>query len=66
MVSRTILATRGWPEEAGAGITAYVVNSGSGKPGDGWVQVWYMNPEDTREAARAWVRLLTLGPEADE
>ncbi|MDO8309004.1 MAG: hypothetical protein Q7V58_11680 [Actinomycetota bacterium] len=61
-----ILATRGWPEVAAAGITAYVVNSGSGKPGDGWVQVWNMNPEDAREAARAYMRLLTLGPEADE
>lgn len=60
-----ILATRGWPEVAAAGITVYVVNSGSGRPGDGWVEVWNMNPEDAREEARAYLRLLTLGPEAE-
>jgi hypothetical protein len=57
-----ILIARGWPDVAGAGITAYVVNAGSGQPGSGWVQVWKMNPEDAREEARAYVRLLTLGP----
>lgn len=60
-----ILATRGWPEVAAAGITAYVVNSWSGKPGDGWVESWNMNPEDAREEARAYLRLLTLGPESE-
>lgn len=61
-----ILATRGWPDVAAAGITAYVVNSGSGQPGNGWVQVWNMNPEDARKQARAYIRLLTLGPETDD
>ena len=51
---------------AAAGITAYVVNSGSGQPGNGWVQVWNMNPEDARKQARAYMRLLTLGPETDD
>ena len=60
-----ILATRGWPEVAAAGLTASVVNSGSGKPGDGWVEVWNMNPDDAREEARAYLRLLTLGPESE-
>lgn len=61
-----ILAARGWPEVAAAGITAYVVNSGSGRPGDGWVEVWNMNPEDAREEARAYLRLLTLGPDSED
>ena len=61
-----ILAARGWPKVAGAGITAYVVNSGSGQPGDGWVEVWNMRPEDARKQARAYIRLLTLGPETDD
>jgi hypothetical protein len=52
-----ILATRGWPAVPAAGITAYVVNSGSGQPGDGW---------DARAQARAYIRLLTLGPETDD
>lgn len=60
-----ILATSGWPDTAAAGITAYVVNSGSGKPGDGWVEVWNMNPEDAREQARAHLRRLTLGSDGD-
>ena len=61
-----ILVTREWPEVAAAGITAYVVNAGSGSPGDGWVKLWNMNPLDARREARAYVRLLTLGPETDD
>jgi hypothetical protein len=61
-----ILATRGWPAVPAAGITAYVVNSGSGQPGDGWVLLWNMKPEDARAQARAYIRLLTLGPETDD
>ncbi len=56
-----ILAREGWPEVAAAGITAYVVNGGSGQPGYGWFEVWNMNAEDAREEARAYVRRLTLG-----
>lgn len=58
-----ILLTRDWPEIAAAGITAYVVNGGSGQPGANWVEVWHMRPEDARRQARAYVRYLTLGPE---
>ena len=61
-----ILAARGWIEVAAAGITASVVNSGSGRPGDGWVEVWNMNPKDAREDARASLRLLTLGPDGED
>src|SRR6185312_6502992 len=32
-----ILRARGWPAEAAAGVTAYVVNAGSRTPGQGWM-----------------------------
>jgi hypothetical protein len=60
-----ILATRGWPEVAAAGITAYAVHSGSAKPADGWVRARNMNLDDASDAARAYMQLLTLGPKAD-
>ena len=61
-----ILAARGWTEVAAAGITAYAVNSGSERPGDSWVEIWNMNPKDAREEARAFLRLLTLGPDGED
>ena len=51
---------------AAAGITACVVSSGLGRPGDGWVEVWNMNPKEAREEARASRRLLTLGPDGED
>jgi hypothetical protein len=56
-----ILVARGWPPEAAGGIAAYVVNSGSGKPGGGWMEVWNMNPEDARQVARDYLREEALG-----
>jgi hypothetical protein len=56
-----ILRARGWPAEAAAGVTAYVVNSGSRTPGEGWMAIWQMNPKDARKQARRYVRELTLG-----
>jgi hypothetical protein len=38
------------------------VNAGTGKLGEGWTELWNMNPEDAREGARDYVRELTLGP----
>lgn len=61
-----ILVTRDWPPVAAAGVTAYVVNAGSRKPGDGWTEIWNMPPEDARAQARAYMRLLTLGPVEDD
>jgi len=59
-----ILASSGWPNTAGAGIAAYVVNS-TGKPGAGWVEVWQLRPEDARREARAYIRKLTLDVDVD-
>jgi hypothetical protein len=55
-----ILKSRGWPIEACAGVAAYVVNSSTGEPGDGWKELWTMHPRDAREAARSHVRELAL------
>lgn len=55
-----LLRARGWPLEACAGAAAYVVNSSTGEPGDGWKDLWKMHPRDAREAARAHIRELTL------
>ncbi len=55
-----ILVTQDWPPATAAGVTAYVVNSGSKKPGNGWAETWNMDPKDARELARARVRALTL------
>lgn len=54
-VSR-ILQARGWPPAATAGIAAYVVSDGRGRPGPGWDALWNMNAEDARAEARAHVR----------
>jgi len=56
-----MLVAYGWPPSAAAGITAYVVQGQSGKPGVGWYEIWNMNPEDAREEARAYLRNLVLG-----
>ena len=55
-----MLVADGWPPETAAGVTAYVVNAGSGEPGDGWVDQWPMKPAVARAAARARVRELAL------
>ena len=55
-----ILVSRGWPRTAAGGVTAYIVNAGSGEPGAGWMETWNMRPRDAREEARAYVRRLTL------
>jgi hypothetical protein len=51
-----ILRGRGWPQDACGGVAAYVVNAGSGEPGDGWKALWKVHPRDAREAARSYVR----------
>ena len=51
-----ILRSRGWPQDACGGVAAYVVNAGTGEPGDGWKALWKIHPRDAREAARAYVR----------
>ncbi|MDQ5973774.1 MAG: hypothetical protein QG661_983 [Actinomycetota bacterium] len=60
-----ILEDSGWPKQATAGVSAYVVNSSTRRPGASWVEVWDRDPDDARRAARAHMRLLTLGPEED-
>jgi hypothetical protein len=55
-----ILSGRGWPAEARGGVAAYVVNSATGQPGDGWTDIWRVSPYDARSAARAYIRELTL------
>ena len=58
------LAREGWPEQAGAGIAAYVVNA-TGKPGAAWEEMWKMRPEDARRYSRSYIRHLTLDVDVD-
>jgi hypothetical protein len=55
-----ILRSDGWPAEACGGVAAYVVNSQTGKPGEGWSEIWNVAPYDARSAARAHVRDVVL------
>jgi hypothetical protein len=55
-----ILLEEGWPPDAAAGITAYVVNASTGIPGYGWLEIWETDPDRARGAARAHVRELAL------
>ena len=55
-----ILRDRGWPSEARGGVAAYVVTASTGQPGEGWTDIWQVSPRDARQAARAYVRELTL------
>lgn len=55
-----ILLEQGWPAPAAEGVTAYLVNATSGEPGDGWVEARRVKPKNARQAARDYVRELTL------
>lgn len=55
-----ILSHRGWPADARGGVAAYVVNASTGQPGEGWLDIWKVSPYDARQAARAYVREMTL------
>ena len=58
-----ILVEQGWPEPAAEGIAAYLVNASSGEPGDGWADIRKVKPKIARQAARDYVRELTLSVE---
>jgi hypothetical protein len=55
-----LLRDEQWPPSAAAGIAAYIVNAKSGQPGEGWFEIWKMDPRDAREAAREHLRELAL------
>jgi hypothetical protein len=58
-----ILVEQGWPKPAAEGIAAYLVNASSGEPGEGWADNRNVKPKIARQAARDYVRELTLSVE---
>jgi len=55
-----ILLSSGWPERAAAGVSAYVVNASTRRPGSGWMELWQRDPMLAREDTRAYIRELAL------
>ncbi len=60
-----MLVASGWPKEAAAGVSAYVVSAGGatkGQPSTGWMELWDgMSPEDARAEARSYLYQQAMG-----